>query len=120
MKTFKTLLLLLFVCVPFSFAGNQISLKGQANTPHTRSESPTLPVNASFEDRTITVQFDRNLGVIDIEIVAADGVTASQTTIDTNTQSVVTLDIPQTGNGEQNYEIRIVDQDCMLIGDFSL
>lgn len=118
MRKIKILLLLLLVCVPYTFAGRAIVLRGKIkNTDKTRSVIE-LPINASIDNRTVTIQFGVLIGVVNVEIVTADGEVVNQITVDTDTQAAATINLPQTE--EQGYEIRIVNEDCMLIGDFNL
>lgn len=118
MKTFKILLLLLFMCVSYSFAGMQIPLKGKLNDAHKTRSIIELPINASIDNRTVTIQFGVLIGVVNVEIITADGEVVNQITVDTDTQAAATINLPQTE--EQGYEIRIVNEDCMLTGDFNL
>lgn len=118
MKTFKILLLLLFMCVSYSFAGMQIPLKGKLNSSHKTRSVIELPINASIDNRTVTIQFGVLIGVVNVEIITADGEVVSQIIVDTNTQASATINVPQ--SEEQGYEIRVVNEDCMLTGDFNL
>lgn len=118
MRTFKILLLLLFMCVSYSFAGMQIPLKGKLNSSRKTRSVIELPINASIDNRTVTIQFDAFIGVVDVEIVTADGEVVNQITVDTDTQAAATINVLQTE--AQDYEIRIVNEDCMLTGDFNL
>lgn len=118
MKTFKILLLLLFLCASYSFAGNQIILKGKLNSSHKTRSVIELPITASVESNTVTVQFGVLIGVVNVEIVNANGEVVSQVVVDTDTQATATINVPQKEG--QSYEIRIVNEDCMLAGDFIL
>lgn len=118
MKTFKILLLLLFMCVSYSFAGMQIPLKGKLNPSHKTRSVIEMPINASIDNRTVTIQFAVFIGVVNVEIVAADGEVVNQIIVDTHTQTAATINVPQAE--EQSYEIRIINEDCMLTGNIDL
>lgn len=118
MKTIKILLLLLFIGVTYSFAGNQIPLKGKLNDVNKTRSVIELPITASVENNTVTIQFGVLIGMVNIEVVTADGEVVSQVVVNTDNQAAIEINVPQREG--QSYEIRIVNEDCMLTGDFIL
>lgn len=122
MKKLKFLsLLVLGMCLSIQvFARKNVVLKGSWNRVE-KSITPNLPIQVWLEDnnKDITIQFFKNLGLVDVSIISFEGNVIYNTVIDAGESSthIVTLDKEL---NSLDYQIFISNKDNQVKGLFSV